>query len=67
MLTMEPCTDYRFSGVLVMWKIVGDFRYNINNSVTFSSFIELRALISHRRKTFNPNPGSGVALATSST
>ena len=48
----------RFSGVIVIWKIVWDSRYNINNSVISRSFFELRAPTSRRRKTF----GSGVRL-----
>ena len=46
----------RFSGVLVIWKIVWDVSFNINNSVISRSFLELPALTSRRCKTF----GSGV-------
>ena len=46
MLTIKPCMDYlpkRFSGVLVICKIVWDSRSNINTSVISRSFFELRA------------------------
>ena len=60
MLTTKPCMDYlRFSGVLVIWKIVWDSRSNVNNSVFSRSFFELREVALRRRKMF----GSGLGYS----